>query len=360
MAVVGVAGASGIVGRDVVVGLCRASHDVVAIGRDVGRLSGAGFPDAVRQRVDDGSVPAATVVGDLDVLVVTAGSRGAGDDPRRRAIVGAIEAGTAVVDVDPEQAAILDVVGLAHDATAPVVLGAGLQPAMGELLGALALGVVELPVELHTAYTFPDAGSPPLHRRASAGRRGSAAQVLGVRGSARLRGEDVEELAGEMRRLAWFPRPVGPSHAAAIPSGESVLVPRWAPDIQTVRSSVAIPSWRAELLQASANLAGWGPGRRWLGTRLLRQRPQPGQARRAALRWGCVAEVSGGDELSRAWAYGHDPYGLTARIAVRVVQAVVGADVPAGVTSPARLADPAQLLDDLGRDTDTRWSLVRP
>lgn len=360
MAVVGVVGASGIVGHGVVTGLTAAGHDVVAIGRDGARLAAAGLPGSVRLVTEAGDGSLTSLLRDLDVAVIAAARRIVDDDLRSRAISAAVGAGTAIVDVEPEQSAMRAAIDLADGARAPMIVGAGLQPAMGEALTALVLDVLELPVELHTTYTFPDHGSPPLHRGASAGRRGSAAAAVGVVGLARERGRDVEELAGEVRRLAWFPRPVGPSHAAAVPSGESVLVPRWAPEVQTVRSSVAMTGWRAELLQGAANVARWEWGRRRLKRRLTRPRPQPGPGRRAAMRWGCVAEVSGGGQVARAWAYGHDPYRLTARLAVSYAEAVISSELPAGVVPPSQVIDARELLDELGRHTDTRWSVVRP
>lgn len=360
MGEVAVLGASGIVGGEIAASLQAAGHGVVGVGHDRERL--AVVPGVTRRFVpgEDGDLK--RVLAEVDLVVLAAGDRTGTPTagPRVAALKAAVAAGCAVIDVEPEQAAIRRAVETAREARAAVVLGAGLQPGVGLLLARIAAGAVSAPTEVLTAYTFPGGPLPPGYRGASSGRRGSAAAVLGDPGVVRERGVEVTELAGETRRLAWFPKPVGPSHAAGVPSGEVDLLRLGVPPPSTVRGAIALPAWRAELLQAVAGLARWsGPGRR-LRRRLTARRPEPSPARRAAQRWGCVAEVAGPGQVARAWAYGHDVSRLTAQIAVICAGIVLAGGVPPGPVGPDALEEPSVFLDELGRRTDTRWSLVRP
>jgi hypothetical protein len=173
-------------------------------------------------------------------------------------------------------------------------------------------------------------------------------------------GRVVEELPGEVRRLAWFPRPVGPVHAAGVPAPEPLTVPRHVPSARTVRTYLALSSWRAELLQAAGNLARRPRGRRLLADRLTSRAGTPSVAQRAAARWACVVEAEGEEGVARAWAYGTDPYGTGAASIVALAEAVLAGRADAGVVPPALVEVPADLLDTLSARTDLRWSVSRP
>jgi short subunit dehydrogenase-like uncharacterized protein len=238
-----------------------------------------------------------------------------------------------------------------------VVPGAGCSPLVGDLLTAIAADALASPDAAHVAYVLPGGGHLG---DATPGVRASLAAGVGRPVLALVDGRLEEERTAEERRLAWFPRPVGPHHAAAIPGGEALTVPRHLPGIRTVRTYLAMPSWRAELTQFSANASRWDAARRRLVGRLERARPAPSAARRAGLRWGVVAEVADGAAVARAWANGHDPYEVAAHAALAVAERILGAGAPAGVLAPAQVADPRELLDGLSATTDLRWSVVRP
>src|SRR5690606_24118167 len=143
-----------------------------------------------------------------------------------------------------------------HDADARttgtvVVLGVGWRTAIGDLLAAVAAERVLAASEVHVAAVVPDPGG--LLRAASTGTRRGIASTLGQPTLAFHHGERTQELTGEERRLAWFPRPFGPRHAAGVPGLEALSVPRYLPQVRTVRSYVALSSLQAELLQATAN-----------------------------------------------------------------------------------------------------------
>lgn len=332
---VAVLGATGAVGSRVTTALEAAGASGVAVGH------GAAPPAALE-------VP----------LLVAAG---AGDDVRA-AILAAVDAGRDVVDVDrdPGHLAWLHAhaAGQARPHGSRVVGGAGLRWGVGDLLVAVAASGLAEVEEVHVAYTAGGVRDP-----ASAGERRARLAGLAVPAVVRLGGVTTEEPTGASRRLAWFPRPVGPSHAAGVPGGEVYSVPLHRPDAATIRTYEAVPGWRAEWLQAEANLAGSPWGRRLLDRRLARPRPVPGPADLAARRWGCVVEVTDGRTLVRAWAYGHDPVNVTAELGVflslrlAATRTAGAADGPKpGLLAASQLAPARAVLDHLAVRTDLRWS----
>lgn len=360
---VAVLGAGGLIGGLVAADLAARGHDVVGIGRETARvastLTSVGVePAAIRtaDATDAASVEAAIESCDLVVNTIAPMA-----DAGRAVAEVACAASVHLVDVGVEQRhmrAVHAIDELARTRRVTVVPGAGFQHLIGDVLAHLAATAVDAPTEVHVAYALPDRGSPLAV--ASAGRRSSVAAELGSQGVALEHGAHVEELPGEARRLAWFPRPIGPAHAAAIPAGEAISVPRHVPGIEVVRTYLAVAGWRAELLQATANAARWAPARRRLVARLTRRRAPVGPARRATLRWACVAETRGADGVARAWAYGHDPYRATAVAASSVAGVVLDGRAPAGVLAPAEVAAPGELLDGIAAVTDLRWSISRP
>ena len=280
-------------------------------------------------------------------------------DGVREQLGAAVDAGLDVVDVDREVGHLrwlhAELGPRAAASGARVVGAAGLRWAVGDLLVALAAAQVAVPEAAHVAYT--QAGG---RRRLTPGERRAELAALGHPGMALVDSVEVEEPPGGDRRLAWFPRPVGPSHAAAVPGGEALTVPRHLPGVATVRSYEALSGWRAELLQAHGNLARGPRGQRLLRRRLHRTlRAAAEDPASAERRWGVVAEVAGAERLGRAWAYGYDPVHTTAALAVALGLALRyssgGAAVP-GALAPAEVAPAADLLDDVAERTGLRWS----
>jgi hypothetical protein len=245
-----------------------------------------------------------------------------------------------------------------RDAGITVVLAAGLGAVPGDPLAHLATHAVTSPSEVHVCYAFPSAGNPL--RAASGGTRRALAAWLGDPATSLVDGGLVHEVPGETRRLAWFPRPVGPVHAVGVPGAEPFTVPRHAPSVRTVRTYLALSSWRAELLQASGWAAGRPAGRRLLADRLSRRGGPQTRARREASRWACVAETAGREGIARAWAYGTDPYGTSAASLVALAESVLAGHADAGVVPPSLAELPEDLLDGLSARTDLKWSVSRP
>lgn len=336
---VAVIGGTGSVGRLVLAELARRGH--------VGRPVGTDVPAVERSLAEHHP----------DAAIATAPA----EDVVRAVLPAAVAARVPVVDASPEQSHLERVhagwADRASEAGVTIVPGAGAAFLLGDLLGAVAARATRDPAEVHVAYALPDRGD--LLRGWTGGLRRSAIAGLAAGGVALVDGAQVEENAGEARRLAWFPRPVGPHHAAGMPGGEALSLPRHVDGLRTVRTYVALPSLAAELLQAGARSLRRGGGEGRVAQLLLRL-PAPDDRRRGAIRWACVAEAAGRDGPARAWAYGADPYAFAAAALVLVAEHVAGGSCPCGVVAPGELGDPAALLDELTLRTGARWSLARP
>jgi hypothetical protein len=359
-------GATGAIGERVAPLLVDRGHEVVLVGRDHGRLLqlqqhlASLFGQAVEVRTSDaggspGSLRAALDGVDLAVsaLPVTDGLAARAFDA---ALAGAVHL-VDTVDVQPYLIRAYAHHDRASSTGTVMVPGVGWRTAIGDLLTAVAAERVLAPREVHVAAVVPERGG--LLRAASPGVRIGIASSLGAPCVAVEGGARVEELPGEERRLAWFPRPFGPRHAASVPGLEPLSVPRHQPQVQRVRSYLALSSPRAELLQATANLARWEPARRRLARRLERgaDRWRPG---RPPARWAVVAEVEGEDGLARAWANGHDLDEATALLVAVVADAVASRTATPGVIPPALAGPPHDLLDALAAASSIRWSVSRP
>jgi short subunit dehydrogenase-like uncharacterized protein len=367
-ATLGVLGASGYTGRLVVAEGVRRGHAVVALGRDPNRVRSRLEADGIDVDGDLAGVRTADVgdpdglrasLAGLEVLLTTVGPF---DQLGRDVLDAAIDTGTHYVDVTGEQPFIRWAYDerdtAARAAGISAVPAAGFDFLPGDLLAGVAGAAGAEPAEIHVAYIVP--GSGGLLRVASAGTRRTAATMLDRPGVALDRGELIEERIAEARRLAWFPRPVGPHHAAGIPGGEAISVPRHVLGVRTVRTYLAMPGWQAEATQVLGAAARWGPLRRRLTAVLERGSGGPSEERRRTTRWGCVAEARGRDGVARAWAYGHDLYGLTATAMVVVGEALVEGGVGAGVVPPAAVGAPGEVLDRIAARSDLRWSVSRP
>lgn len=344
MGAVAVLGGDGTVGAALGAALTAAGHDVRVLGRPT-----------VAGTAADGGVPDGSLAG-TEVVVVAAGPAPTTATEVRRA---AVRAGVDVVDLSPEPSHLAASLAGSADIAAQgrvVVSGAGPSPLVGELLALLAAGAIAHPEAVHVGVTLPGARLGD----ATPGVRATLAELVGAPVLAWVDGELVEEPVAAERRLAWFPRPVGPTHAAAVPAGEPVTLPRQLPGVATVRTSLALPGWRAELLQLTAALHRSPRVATRLRARLSSQRPAPSAARRATIRWAVVAEAAGGAQVARAWANGTDPYRLAAAVAAEVVTTVLTDRPPPGVWTAGQLLAPSHLLDRLSVTAGLRWSLIRP
>jgi short subunit dehydrogenase-like uncharacterized protein len=362
VAAIAVLGATGQTGRLVVEELLRRGHDVLAGGPDLTSLHERVRPlgERVEPREADAHRPEtlASLLADAEALISTAGTH---EELGRGVLEAALHAGVHYLDASLEQDAALW--AYEHDERArragvTALPGAGFPTVPLDLLAHLAYGAVTGGEDLHLAVTAPNRGG--LRAAAGPGARRAIAGMLGQPVTAWVDGRAEREPLGEARRLAWFPRPVGPAHAAGIPAVASVSVPRHCPDVRTVRTYLALSSARAEALQLAGNAARWEPARRRLQRWARGRGGEPTARRRDEVTWAAVAETQGVEGVARAWANGRDPAALTAVGLVALAEQVVVGSAPAGVLAPAEVEDPGELLDLLAARGDLRWSITRP
>lgn len=364
MATIGVLGASGYTGRLVVRALAARGVAFVAAGRDRDRVEQAvsGITPTPQVRVVD--VNDRPVLDDLcdelDVLITTVGPF---QELGRPVLEAAVTRGCHYVDSTGEQGFIRWAYGLdarARERGVCAVPACGYDYVPGDLLASVAADAVDAPRQVHVAYAVKGVGS--LLTVASKGTRRTLASMLGDDGVAFVDGELRPERMATTRRLAWFPKPVGPAHAASFPGGEPLMVPRHHPEVSTVRTYLQLPSMLAEGAQLLATVTRWDPAAAAFRKVLTLGPEGPSRERGSAVRWACVAEVEGADgTLSRAWANASDVYGMTAEFLVSAAVALGdGGALTTGVVSPAQALDPAAWLDQLADATDLRWSVKRP
>lgn len=242
--------------------------------------------------------------------------------------------------------------------SAPVLPGVGFASAVGDAVAVLAGRQLLGPTRADLTVYVPSrrsllSGATPRERAELLREARSPMPVL-------VDGTVTTARIAEARRLAWFPRPVGPHHAAAIPGTHWRTLPRALPTLQTVRTALALRSSVAELLQGLGHLARFDTVGAVVDRRAARPGPDRGTAHE---RWALVAEVAtpGGD-LARGWAYGHDRHGITATVAALLAARLPTADAAAaGLPRGATEVMAAQeLLDALAADTDLRWSVTEP
>jgi hypothetical protein len=334
MAAIVVVGATGVTGRRLVAALGDAGHEVIP----------------ARAEGDD---PGAAVRA-ADLVVAAARdplTRGEWLEAAVRHGVHALDAGA---DPGVAQRVVDDLGAPALAAGVSVVPAAG--AAVGDLLVATAAGAVRSPAEVHVCWAFPDRGG--WRRALAPGFRATAADRLAAPMPVVLDGRREQERAGDTRRLAWFPKPIGPTHAAGVPGPEPVTAAVHLSGVVTVRSYLALPTWRAELLQATAGLLRSGRWRDTVGRR-LEQGDEPDTGLHAP-RWACVAESRGVDGVARAWAYGRDPVGLGVAGLVALADVVLEDRAGPGVLPASMVDTPARLLDRLSVVVGLRWSVARP
>ncbi|MCA1711951.1 MAG: saccharopine dehydrogenase NADP-binding domain-containing protein [Actinobacteria bacterium] len=352
-------GASGFTGRLVAAALDRRALPFLAAGRDADAVARAvaAHRSVVAVEVADVARPESLehVCRDATVLLTTVGPFARLGRP---VLDAAVAAGCHYVDSTGEQSFMrwaFDERGADAARAGICALPAfGFDYVPGDLLAAVAAAQVEAPREVHVAYLVRGRGV-----LASRGTRTTLATLasepmLAWDGSLR------DERVGEARRLAWFPRPVGPRHAAAIPGGEALTVPRHVRGVEVVRTYMAMPSIAAEGLQFGAALARWAPADRLLRRAGALGPEGPSPRQRAATRWACVAEVAGADgTVVRAWANGRDVYGFTAEaMALAAARLLDDGARASGVVAPAEAFAAESVLDELADVAGLRWSIT--
>lgn len=241
---------------------------------------------------------------------------------------------------------------------APVAPGLGWFSVLGDALAAVAAEGLVAPTRADVTAWVPSRRS--LLAGASPRERAHLWQAVAEPVRALVDGEVVTERIAEDRRLAWFPRPVGPHHAVAVPGTHWRTLPRVVPSLASVRTALALRSSSAEVLQAIGNLARYRPRDDGWPPVVPRRAADRGTARE---RWAVVAEVAtAGGDLARGWAYGWDRHEMTAQVVSAAATTVLGRPDPRlrpGLVGGVELLGTAPLLDDLAARTDLRWSVTR-
>lgn len=239
---------------------------------------------------------------------------------------------------------------------APVVPGAGFVSVVGDALAVMAGQRLVEPSRADITVYVPSRRS--LLTAATPRERTALLEALVAPMSVLVEGQVVDERIAEDRRLAWFPRPVGPHHAAAVPGPHWRTLPRVIPTLRTVRTALALRSSTAEVLQGVGNAARMD----WVADRVRARAARPGRDRgTAGERWAIVVEVAtAGGRMARGWAYGHDRHGVTAESAAQLARHVATADAsaPALPVGPTEIMAAEPLLDALAARTDLRWSVT--
>ncbi len=362
MATIAVHGASGFTGRLIVEQLAAAGHSVIAIGRDEAQVLAA-VPEqvagvVVRQALSDDLPALVAALEGADVVVNAAGPFVRTGQTVAHA---AVAAQVHYVDITGEQPFIrwlyksVDVP--AQRAGITMVPAAGYDFLPGDLLASVAASKVVGARDIHVSYAI--LGSRRFGPRSSLGTRRTLALLIGAPCLAFVGSEEVEEIIGEARRLAWFPRPVGPRHAASVAGGEALFVPRHVPGVSTVRTYLAVGSFQSEVLQLLSTASRARAVNSLIGRILSRGRNPSMQARKAT-RWAVVAEAAAAGGVARAWANGVDPYGFTAFAAATVAERLSIGTAQPGVQSPVQVVDATALLEHLAANQWLRWGCVKP
>lgn len=253
------------------------------------------------------------------------------------------------LDADPTGASWAHVVA----GQAPVLPGVGWFATLGEALAAVAGTRLPVPTDVDVT-AWVDAWNGPW-RAAWPRERGELAAALPDPVPVIRDGEPARERLAESRRLAWFPRPVGPHHAAGVGAAHARTVPTVLPGARSVRSALALRSWVAEALQAAGAVARWRVRR----GRVVDGAPRGRDGDTSRERWALVVEAADGDRLVRTWANGHDRHEVTARVVAATARSLAaGAAIGPGPHGATAVLDAEALLDGLAADSDLRWSLT--
>lgn len=359
MATIGVFGATGFTGSLLVRTLLDAGNEVVAAARNPDKLAKLGGSERLRTTVASVDDPTSlyTLAESCDVLLSTVGPF---TELGRPAFQAALDTGTHYADSTGEQPFVRWVNEHHERAVAAgvcAVPAAGYDYVPGDLLASLALQKTAKPTAVHITYFVRGRGGPMA--ATSRGTRKSIIRMLTEPTLVLDAGEVREEGFGETRRLAYFPRPVGPRHAVALPGTEMFSVARGFADVSTIRTYLAMPSWMAEVAQASSLLGRFTSTRSAL-TRLATGLPEPSERARRAVQFAVVAEAHGDDGVVRAWMTGHDVYGFTAHAMTTIAGRLAAGPAHLGVQGPSMVSDAESTADELSKVADIRWGVIAP
>lgn len=352
-------GATGYTGTLVARELARKDVPFVIAGRNEGKLVQLkdSLPQPVEYRIatpDDPTTLAGLFRG-VDVVINTVGPFGDYGEPVVRA---ALEQNVHYLDTTGEQDYMLRMIEN-HDAVAQakkkvVICAQAFEYAVGECAAALAL--------------------EPLHNRADRVEvfnyvRGAGASRGTVKSAFRMfsepcliwdRGRLVEEKPGAVMNEIRFPGESQSRAALTIPGGEPLNIHRYA-DVSLVRTCLVMPPRfvrAARYGTMALSLATAGPLRKVTDWAVDRFQDPPDYEVGRRSEFKVVARARRDSTEKICAVSGHDPYGITASIAVEGARFLLkGPPRRYGVISTAMAFDPAAFLDALKPDGVT-WRLA--
>jgi short subunit dehydrogenase-like uncharacterized protein len=192
----------------------------------------------------------------------------------------------------------------------------------------------------------------------SRGTKKSALDVLGKPSLAVVNGRRREEPPFAQRARFRFPDEDQERVGLSFPGGEVLSAPGFAPNVRSVRTYLVVPPAAALVLPALARGAAAllrGPLRRLVERRIDASARGPGDERRSQAWWVQARVRAPGGRGVRVTASGCDSYGVTAVIALRGAQWLLGGRAKrCGVMTTAAAFDPRAFLDEL-RDAGVSW-----
>lgn len=250
------------------------------------------------------------------------------------AVRAALQAGVHYVDSTGE-GTFIDLLGSDFDEAARKA-GSALAPAMGfdevpgDVVCAMAAEGMERP-DVTVTYA--------VGRSGSAGTVRSAIGIVGSTGPWIEKGRERRIRAGEERRWAPLPPPVGPSHTCSFPFALSRLAPLHL-DPDSFRTFIKTSTLEAHALRLGAPMFkafDLPPFARLLDLIKTKLPEGPTADQRADQRWMLLAEASSRGRRRNVVATGTDVYGLTARTLAAAAAAMTAAGYQrAGLMSPVQ------------------------
>lgn len=359
MATVLVYGATGTTGGLIARALLDRGLQVIASGRDRGRLARRaaelGGVDIRPAPVHDRAALAAAVRG-VDLVVACAGPFSMMGEP---VLAAAIDAGADYLDTTGEQVFMREMYeryeSAARHGGVCAVSGCAFEIALGDWAAALAAGALGPGAidEVLVAYWLD-------RFNATAGTRASAVESLAAGGLVWDRDRWQEAPPAAERRTFAFPG-TGDRAAVSFPSGEVVTVPRHI-DARRVQTFLALegsplgrlPGWMGAALPLLARTPLLSAARaRAVGGR------QPDAAARARARFAVAAQARRGFEDARVAVTGRDVYATTATIIANAAAELCARrgqeGRPVGVLAPSEAFDPDASLGALAAVGCTVW-----
>ena len=209
---------------------------------------------------------------------------------------------------------------------------------------APCMGFDEVPADVAATLAVEGMEKPELvltfavPQIASKGTIRSALQIMTSEGQWVRDGRPIMIRAGQERRWAPMPPPLGPKSAVAFPLAEGRLAPLHL-DLDALSIYVTIGTLQRYGVEYGLPLMGraldssWG---QWIRDKALQVLPEgPSQEQRQKSKWTILAEASAGKEWRNVALAGRDVYGLTAEFLAAGAMRMAEADFEgAGVKAP--------------------------